>query len=405
MIQEIFLLQNPWRKNKRYNFDFKKREIFEVLTDNMDNELLIRLVGSRQVGKSSLLFMLIEHLLKKGVSSQNIFYFNMDDFHLHSLFATIPEFIRFLGENKGRKYVFIDEVQRLNSPGLFLKEVFDLKEDIKIIYSGSSQLEVKAKTREHLVGRARTFVINRLSFNEYLHFASPITKAEALEQVLIYGSYPAVAKEVSPINKKLRIKDVFQAYVQKDLVDFIKIKNTNIYNKFLIRLAMQTGDLLNIHAISKSLAISRHLVEEYLNILEQTFICKRIFPFHRNYAKEITKTPKLYFLDLGLRNFILNDFRNLEMRDDAGKLFENFWLNETLSKDFHTLIKISFWRTTNQTEIDFIVQNESGTTATEIKWSNNKRPKSFQTIEALYPEITTQLITRNSFLEGAGSHG
>ncbi len=398
MINEIFLLQNPWREQKDYSFNLKTREIFKTLLDNMDNELILGLVGSRQVGKSSLIWLLIENLLKSGISPKNIFYFNLDDLKLHTLFSAIPEFIQFLGNDNKRKYVFIDEVQRLNSPGLFLKEVFDLKKNIKIIYSGSSQLEVKAKTKEHLVGRSRIFTINRLSFNEYIDFAAPITKQEALNKILLFGSYPAVAKETQSIDKKLRIKDIFQAYVQKDLVDFINLKDIDIYNKFLIRAAMQSGDLLNIHSISNSMGISRNKIEEYLNILEQTFICKRIYPFHKNYNKEISKTPKLYFLDLGLRNFILNNFNDLSLRTDKGSLFENFYLTELLSKDHHSMKKVNFWRTTNKTEIDFIVQGEGEFNAIEIKWKNSKRPKSFSTIELLYPGIKTSVITCDDFL-------
>jgi hypothetical protein len=393
MIKEIFLLQNPWRTNPKYSFNLKGREIFDILLENMDNELIIGLLGSRQVGKSSLLYMLIENLRNSGIAAENIFYFNLDDMQLQTLFDSIPEFIQFLGDNDEKKFVFIDEVQRLQYPGLFLKGVFDLKRNIKIVYSGSSQLEVKAKTKEHLVGRARIFVINRLSFDEYLNFASPITRQEALNQILIFGSYPAVAKEASLANKKLRIKDIFQSYVQKDLIDFINLRDVDVYNKFLIRVAMQTGELLNIHSISKSLGLSRSKIEEYLNILEYTFICRRIYPFHKNYGKEISKTPKLFFLDLGLRNYILNNFNDLSLRTEKGSLFENFYLTEILTKDFYSMNKINFWRTTNKTEIDFIVQDDQGLNAIEVKWNDAKRPKSFDTIESVYPGIKTRVIT------------
>ena len=398
MISEIFSLQNPWRKQPNYSFNLKVRAILKTVQQNLHNELILGLIGSRQVGKSSILFLLIEQLLQSKINPSNIFYFNLDDLKLHELFQSIPEFIQFLGKGNEQKYVFIDEIQRLATPGLFLKEIFDLKMNIKIIFSGSSQLEIKAKTREHLVGRARIFQINRLSLNEYIDFAAPITKKEALHQIMIYGSYPAVAKESNNMEKKLRIRDIFQSYIQKDLIDFLQLEKVDGFNKLLVQLANQTGDMLNIHSLSKSLAIQRTEIERYLNILEYTFICSRVYPFHKNYIKEITKTPKIFFLDTGLRNYILNQFQPIAERQDVGKLFETFCYNNMITNDFYGFDKINFWRTTNQTEIDFIVQKETGTEAIEVKWNNRRIPKSFQTIQHFYPEIKTKILTQDDFI-------
>ena len=280
-----------------------------------------------------------------------------------------------------------------------LKEIFDLKRNIKIIFSGSSQLEIKANTREHLVGRARMFIINRLSFNEYLNFSSPITRREALYDILLFGSYPSVAKETKPIDKKLRIKDIFQLYVQKDLVDFLNLKDIDTYNKLLVRVAMQSGDLLNVHSLSRSLGTGRHIIEGYLNILEYTFLCKRIYPFFSNNIKEISKTPKLYLLDTGIRNFILSNFNDLNLRQDKGALFENFYFSEMLANDFYSMKKINFWRTTNKTEIDFIIQDDDGLHAVEVKWQDTKTPKSFNSIKTLYPGIKTRVVTSADFTD------
>lgn len=397
MIREIFLLQNPWREQEDYQFNLKKRQIFDTLLKNLDNELILGLIGSRQVGKSSILYLLIDKLIQSGTPKHNIFYFNLDDFKLHELFESVPDFFQFIGKDETKKYVFIDEVQRLSSPGLFLKEIFDLIRNIKIIFSGSSQLEMKAKTKEHLVGRARVFEINRLSFNEYLNFAGPVTRAEALEQMLIYGSYPAVAKVSESIEKKLRIKDIFQSYIQKDVTDFLQVKNIDVYNKLLTRLATSMGDLLNIHELSKSLAATRTEIEKYIEILENTFICSRIYPFHKNYNKEITKTPKIYFLDTGLRNYILSAFNELDKREDKGKLFENFYFNELLANDFFSFKKINFWRTTNQTEIDFIVQGEQQIEAIEVKWKASKSVKAFHSFQRIYPQVKTKVVQSSDF--------
>jgi uncharacterized protein len=401
MIKEIFELQNPWRKKVKYQFSQKQRDILKILYPNFNNKKIIGLIGSRQVGKSSILYLLISYLLKeKKVDPENIFYFNLDDLKLHELFSHITDFIEFVGKSeKQTKYIFIDEIQRLPNPGLILKELYDLNLNFKIIYTGSSQLELKSKVKEHLVGRARVFEIHRLSFNEFIEFNKPITKGQAFDESMIFGLYPEVSFERNYLEKKLLLKDIFQSYVQKDLTDYLKIENVEVFNKLLILLAMQISSLLNVESLSKNLRISRNIIEQYLQVLEKTFIIRRIYPFYKNYKKEIIKTPKLYFLDLGLRNFILNQFESIDTREDKGKLFENYYLLELLKNDFYGFNKINFWRTTNQTEIDFIVTGENINKAIETKWNKSALPKSFTTFNKLYPNYETSLVTKSDYLK------
>ncbi len=406
MINEIFKLQNSWRNNPDYEFNLKKREILPIIINNIDNKNILGITGSRQVGKSSLLYLVIEYLINSKSNPRNIFYFNLDDLKLRELFTNLPDFIHFIGAESNniknlkdkKKYILIDEIQRLENPGLILKELYDLNLNIKIIYSGSSQLEIKSKLKEYLVGRARQLDIHRLSFTEYIQFNRPITKKQALYDMLIYGSYPAIAIESNKTEKKLSLKDIFQSYIEKDLVDFLKIDNISAFNNMLIMLANQTGSLMNVENLSKSLRISRKEVDKYISILENTYIIKRIYPFYKNYKKEITKTPKIYFMDPGLRNLIINNFNDPLMRDDIGKLFENFHLLELLKNDFYSNNKINFWRTTNQTEIDFIIHGNDIQEAVEVKWNKKTRPKSFITFNKYYPEMKTKVITNENYI-------
>ncbi len=399
MIAEIFNLQNPWRTDTSFSFHLKPRAILPTLLENLRNRKILVLIGSRQVGKSSLMFLLIESLLReRRVPATDIFYFNLDDLKLHELFENLPEFVHFLGAGKSRKYLFIDEVQRLPNPGLMLKSLYDLQLDIKIICSGSSQLEVKSKLKENLVGRARQFEIQRLSFPEYLEFAQPVTRRQALEDMLVYGSYPGVAILPERLEKQLAIKDIYQSYVEKDLVDFLKVDDIQAFNRLVGLLANQIGNLLNVQNLAKAVRTHRQHIEHYLAILENTFIIRRVYPFFQNYKKEITKTPKVYFLDLGLRNFALNDFRPVELREDTGKLFENFYFLHLLHQDIFGLQKINFWRTTNQTEIDFIVTRETQREAIEVKWERATAPKSFASIKKYYPDMKTTVVTKANFL-------
>ncbi|ODS30086.1 MAG: hypothetical protein SCARUB_04802 [Candidatus Scalindua rubra] len=398
MLREIFQLQNPWRFQKGYLFDFKTRKILPELIKNLTNKKIIGIVGSRQVGKSSLIYLIIDHLIRSGIKKEYIFYFNLDDLKLHELFQNIAEFVHFIGKDTETKYIFIDEIQRLTNPGLFLKEIYDLNLNLKIFYSGSSQLEIRSKLKEHLVGRARQFGLQRLSFEEYLNFRKPITKRDALNDCLIYGTYPGVVQEENINERKLSIKDIYQSYIEKDVVDFLKISNIPAFNKLLVLLSNQNSKLLNINSLSKVLKITRKEVEKYIAVLEHTFVIKLIYPFFKNYKKEITKTPKIYFLDLGLRNFIINNFNTLDLRNDVGGLFENFYFLELLNKDVYGFNKINFWRTTNQTEIDFIITEPEQVKAVEVKFQRTSLPKSFQTIKRYYPEIKTSLVSQNDFV-------
>ena len=162
-------------------------------------------------------------------------------------------------------------------------------------------------------------------------------------------------------------------------------------------MALQTGELLNIHSLANEVGVSRKEAENYLDILENTFICQKVFPYFKNYGKEIIKTPKIYFLDLGLRNFILNQFDPLEKRTDLGKLFENFYFTELISNDFYNFSKINFWRTTNQTEVDFIVQTGNSIIANEVKWNKSQNTRSLHSIKNIYPEMTTKMVNRFDF--------
>lgn len=398
----MFERQNPWRFDSNYIFpEYFRRDVFEILLDNLDNEQILGLIGSRQVGKSSLLFMLIKHLISNSVPKENIYYFNLDDYSLlNDVFDSPDNFLSFIspGRTEQTKYIFLDEVQRINNAGLFLKAIYDLKYNIKIIYSGSSQLEIKSTVKEHLVGRVRNIEIQRINLDESRNFLASTNKS-LLSNHLVYGGYPAVIKANSPEEKRLILNDIYDNYVRKDIIEFLQINKPKQFNNLLVLLAGQIGNLLNIDSISKTLRIPRKEVEEYITILEQTFIIRLITPFYRNYSKEISKSPKIYFLDLGLRNLVLNRFTDIELREDKGALFENLCLLELLSKDVYKFKKYNFWRTTNQTEIDFIVENGDKLTAIETKYSGNRLPRAFQTFSNYYPEAECKLINSKSIFD------
>lgn len=399
MADFILQRQNPWWETGKINFQLFPRILEKELIKNLENEKIIALVGSRQVGKTSLLYLLIENLLKTNKPA-NILYFNLDDITIQTLFETPEKFLQYIQIKNEKKYIFIDEIQRLRDPGLFLKAIHDLKLNLKIIVSGSSQLELRSKLKEFLVGRIRQFEIPRLLFQEVCNLNVNIPKKNILNETLLYGTYPEIAKQKNIEEKKLLLNDIYQTYLQKDVSDFAKIEDIETFNKLLIILSSQIGGLLNTHSIAKTLRLTSHKIEKYIDILEGTFIIKRIYPFFQNYKKEITKTPKIYFLDLGLRNLLLANWQPIELREDKGKIFENFIFLELYNSDIYKQCRFHYWRTTNQTEIDFIKDKNSNLMAIETKFGENKKsPKSFSTFKKYYPESITKIMTPDTYLE------
>jgi len=398
-MNESFNKLNPWKFANYKPGKLHSRLVFGELVDNLANEFIITITGSRQVGKSSLMEMLINHLLNGDISPDNITYFNLDDYSLHEVFTDTSSFISFVNPSDNNiKYIFIDEVQRLHNAGLLLKSLYDLKLNIKFICSGSSQLEIKSNIKEHLVGRSRNFEIQRLNFDESKGFTNNITNKQLFNNHLIYGAYPKVMLEADHKQKQLLLRDIYNSYVQKDIIEFLNVDNPTIFNKLITLLAGQIGNLLNIDNICNTLKLARSKVVKYIEILEATYIIKLVYPYYKNYPKEITKTPKIYFLDLGLRNYALNNFNDLELRQDKGELFENFYYLELYSNDVYQLKTINYWRTTNQTEIDFIVQEGTITKAVEAKLSSTAKPKSFNTFAEYYPDSVSELVTSKSYI-------
>ncbi|HHD92635.1 MAG TPA: ATP-binding protein [Candidatus Portnoybacteria bacterium] len=375
--RKLFDLRNPWRKNRGFLVPRKyiEREIEKDLKSNMSSGDILVIYGPRQVGKTTLLHKTIRDLCKKGVSPKDLFYFFADDKLFKNYFREPIDLLEFIMSRKKKKaYLFIDEVQRLPNPGIFLKNLYDYKiKDLKIIVTGSSVLEIRSKIVEYLPGRKKTFMLFPLSFKEILKFGK-LTKEEqkkkAWQEYLIFGGYPKVFLAGRDSSKKQELKDIYESYIKKDIVDYLKIEKPEKFNQLVILLADQITGLVNIDEITNTLGINRATVEKYLEVLESTFVVKKVYPFFRNPRTEIIKMPKIYFLDLGLRNMILRNFRDLDKRADTGKLAENFVFNQfEYNKDIET--EINFWRTKSGAEIDFVVQTSKGINLYEVKYAKS----------------------------------
>jgi len=351
-------------KHNKMDEKLFKRKIVSDIVKYLDSRDIIVVYGARQVGKTSLLKYIIKHNIQ-----QNLFYFDLELPNLLELCNKGAENVYKYVVEKGadethRIFLIIDEIQYMENPTNFLKIMHDHYPKFKLLVSGSSTFEIKKKFRESLSGRTVDFVLYPLSFEEFLEFKGCTYKLSRentkdindelitwAEEFIRFGGYPKIVMENSEEKKQVYLGQVINTYVRKDIRDIGNIRDVSSFNKLLEVLASQSGSLLNVLEISNTLKISRDTVMDYLELLENTFVIKKITPFHKNLRSELSKNPKIFFLDTGMMHLLwLKEFPKVVL----GNSFETFVFLELLKFQ----MKINFWRTTNKQEIDFIVRSK-----------------------------------------------
>lgn len=364
---------------------FKPRKILSPLSRFLDKREIIVIHGARQTGKTTLLKIITEKLIKdKHILAQNIFYFDLEDFELLEMFnkghREVISYIesRARQPRKSKIYLLIDEVQYLSEPSSLLKILHDHYEGLKLVVSGSSSFQIKSKFKDSLVGRTVDFELYPLDFEEFIvfkgesfnlndkrAFKSELANRELarlFREYLIYGGYPKVVLEKSVEAKTVYLKQVIDTYIKKDIRDLGRIRDVNRFNKLLRVLADKSGVLLNILELSSTVGISRKTIEDYLFIMENTYVIKLVAPFFTNVRGEISKMPKIFFEDTGMANLLKYGFF-LDKID--GGLFENAVfciIRSVIGREF-----IKYWRTKQKAEIDFIADFSSKKVPIEAK--------------------------------------
>ncbi len=346
-----------------------------------DDKEIIVLLGSRQVGKTTLLKMFRNHFdsIKKKT-----FFIDLEDNLLLDVCNKGPKELASYLLMKGFSdneflYLFIDEIQYLDDPSSFLKILHDhYGGKFKVFATGSSTFRIKSKFKDSLVGRTLDFNLFPLSFNEFLEFNgnnytlenSDIPEAINIELQNYYksflgiGGYPAIVIERVKEKREKKISEIIKKYLKADIIDIGNIKDIRKFNSLLEILASQSGNMLNISELSRTLGLAKQTIDDYLFILENTFIIKLIRPYYNNVRSELTKMPKIYFEDTGIINYLENR-QLLEVIN--GKNFENSIYNE-LRKIFND-DSIYYWRTSKGHEIDFIIKRGQEVIPIEVKLS------------------------------------
>lgn len=372
-------------------------QLSRIIVDDMMNRLSVEhpkimiIYGARQVGKTTL----VNRVLSK--TGYKTLYLNGDD---------RDDMARISSRNttklakmvQGYDLLFIDEAQKVTDIGTNLKILYDRCKPLKIIVTGSSALELANQVQESLAGRAHKYLLYPIAMAELAVHYTPVELEKQLESYLLYGMYPDIFQENTIEDKKLYLKHLLESYLYKDVLELENIKYSKKIRDLLELLAWQIGSEISYSELGQKLGLSHHTVIHYIDLLEQAFVIQTLRGFSKNLRKEITKKPKIYFHDLGIRNALINNFASLNKRNDTGALWENFLFMERSKRNHYGkfICTQNFWRTYTGAELDYIEGYDGTFYGYAFKWHKTARPPKLWLEQY---STHCQTITQENFLE------
>ena len=401
-----------------------QRDLEASLLKWMDRREAYAIKGPRQSGKTTLLRILEGTLARRGI---NTVFLNFEDPDVLEAFEANPRaYVQSFLVKGGRYCFFMDEYHYVKDPGKRLKLLYDTFERVKFIVTGSSSLELSGAMAKFLVGRVFFFELFPFTFHEFLAAKDlRLTKiyeeknkaikefllsgtagvkedaflkefASLFDQYVIFGGYPAVITAEDFDTKRMILKNIYDTYVSKDIVDFLKVTDALKYRHVVRTLAALIGNLINYNEICSTCQTYYKDLKRMISMLSETYIIKLIQPFYRNPITELKKAPKVYFFDLGLRNYVMESFNPLEKRSDGGALIENFVFLSL--RNLFQEASINYWRTIAKAEVDFVLRVGDDIIPVEVKYQSFKAPKVSRSLRSFiksYKVKKALVITRD----------
>jgi len=352
----------------------------------------IMLFGPRQSGKTTLLEMLTDDIREKVI----LLDCDEPDIRKELTDVTSTQLMHRFGD---ARVVMIDEAQRIKNIGITLKLIHDKIKGVQLIVTGSSSLELTSEISEPLTGRIYEFLLLPLSTAEMIGHTDEITEKRLLEQRLLYGLYPGVVNE--PGNERKILTNLTGSYLYKDIFTFQDIRKPEIIESLLEALALQAGNEVSYHELANTLGVDQLTVRRYIDLLQKAFVVFSLRSFSRNVRNEIRKSRKIYFYDNGVRNALISNFSQINLRTDKGSLWENYLVSERLKllNNLQIDAKRYFWRTAQQQEVDYIEERDGQLSAYEFKWTEKKTNKLPSTFLKAYPEALTSFVNSSNYLD------
>lgn len=373
-----------------------KRDIESRIRSDFGKGKVVLVLGARQVGKTTLLDQ-----LAAGV--EKVVRFNCDNADERQRLSN-PNTTQLLNIVGDARLVLIDEAQRISDVGMVLKMLADaIGRRSQVVATGSSALELANGVFESAAGRVFEYRLYPLSNGELNAKAGDsIAEARLLPDRLIYGSYPEVV--TTPNDGRRILESIASGALYKDVLSFGGIRKPDVLTRLVQCLALQLGNEVSANELGQMTGLNKTTVENYIDLLEKTFVVFTLRSFARNARNELKKARKIYFWDNGIRNAVLGNFAPLNLRTDTGALWENWLVSERMKRLSYSqsFARSYFWRTRTQSEIDYLEELDGQMNAFEFKWNPQKKAKLPQPFAAAYPNVGYTVVTRENYGEFLG---
>lgn len=342
------------------------RIILPRILKSLKKGRVVSLLGARRTGKT-----VVMEACRDSLEGEKILLLNGENLdHAEILSSRRTSVLkRYLA---GYDLLFIDEAQKIPQIGQNLKLIVDTVPGIAVFVTGSSAFDLRNRIGEPLTGRGKNFYLFPFSQSEL--YKTPFEAKENLHERLIFGSYPQVVTESNLQEKTEVLESIRNGYLLKDILELDNLKDSLFILNLLRLLAFQIGNDVSLSELAGRLQVSRKTVIRYLDLLEKCYIIFPLYGFSRNLRQEFSKSPRFFFWDNGIRNTVISNFNRLELRDDTGRLWENFCISERLKLNHYKGLQASyyFWRTYEQKEIDLVEESGGSLHGFEFKWKSGK---------------------------------
>lgn len=366
-----------------------ERSLTSVVKQKIGRGKAIMIIGPRQVGKTT--------LIKKELEDQDFMFFDGDDPSVRRILKepNTEKLKQLIGKSK---IVFVDEAQRIEGIGLTLKIITDQFKDIQLWISGSSSFTLAHELNEPLTGRKWEYELFPISWEEYENHVGYLKAEQQLETRLLYGFYPDILN--NPGDEVEILKNMVNNYLYKDILSYAEIRKPKVLESLVQALALQLGSEVNYNELSQMVGVDKNTIKRYIEILEKGYVIFELNAFSGNIRNEIKKNKKIYFYDIGIRNMIIGNFNEINLRKDIGGLWENFLLSERMKQNNYkmSLAKPFFWRTTQQQEVDYVEENGGNVAGFEFKWNPKRKGKLPKTFVEKY-NAKEHIVNRDNFRE------